>query len=133
MLASSGEITDPCPVPLSLTVTTPPSMTPALSHFWIRRMMRRSPIRCSRKRISHSWLISSKEAATHYPSPRSSRLYNDHPAASRVRGSEAGRDQHYYATRRAARPRRPAKRQPIPHSGGMDRLERSKGLRYIVE
>src|SRR6516225_3262150 len=44
MLASSGEITDPCPVPLSLIVTTPSSMTPALSHFWIRRMMRRSPI-----------------------------------------------------------------------------------------
>src|SRR5438046_2853989 len=35
-------------------------MIPALSHFWIRRMMRRSPIRCSRKRISHCWLISSK-------------------------------------------------------------------------
>ncbi len=49
MLASSGEITDPCPVPLSLTVTTPSSRTPAFSHFWIRRMMRRSPIRCSRK------------------------------------------------------------------------------------
>ena len=60
MLASSGEITEPCPVPLSLTVTTPSSRTPAFSHFWIRRMMRRSPIRCSRKRISHSWLISSK-------------------------------------------------------------------------
>src|SRR6266566_824762 len=45
MLASSGEITDPCPVPLSLTATTPSSRMPALSHFWIRRMMRRSPIR----------------------------------------------------------------------------------------
>src|SRR6516162_1324412 len=33
MLARSGEITEPCPVPLSLTVTTPFSMTPALSHF----------------------------------------------------------------------------------------------------
>src|SRR6266446_4441302 len=46
MLASSGEITEPCPVPVSLTVTTPSSRMPALSHFWIRRMMRRSPIRC---------------------------------------------------------------------------------------
>src|SRR6266568_376343 len=55
MLASSGEITDPCPVPLSLTATTPSSRMPALSHFWIRRMMRRSPIRCSRNRISPSW------------------------------------------------------------------------------
>src|SRR6516164_8734197 len=45
MLASSGQITDPCPVPFSLTVTTPSSRTPAFSHFWIRRMMRGSPIR----------------------------------------------------------------------------------------
>src|SRR6516225_866952 len=35
---------------------------PALSHFWIRRMMRGSPIRCSRKRIIQSWLIVSKLA-----------------------------------------------------------------------
>src|SRR5215475_12139820 len=46
MLASSGEITDPCPVPFSLTVTTPFSRTPAFNHFWIRRIMRRSPMRC---------------------------------------------------------------------------------------
>src|SRR5207245_955215 len=67
MLASSGEITDPCPVPLSLTATTPSSRMPALSHFWIRRMMRRSPIRCEvlgldpGKRISHCWLTESKK------------------------------------------------------------------------
>jgi hypothetical protein len=30
---ANGEITDPCPVPLSLVVTTPSSSTPALSHF----------------------------------------------------------------------------------------------------
>src|ERR1700739_3915648 len=40
MLARSGEITAPCPVPLSLTVTTPSSRTPALSHLRIKRMMR---------------------------------------------------------------------------------------------
>src|SRR6267154_373830 len=34
MLESSGEITAPCPVPFSLTVTTPSSRTPTLSHFW---------------------------------------------------------------------------------------------------
>src|SRR4051794_20651427 len=34
MLASIGEITDPCPVPLSLTVTTPSSRMPAFNHFW---------------------------------------------------------------------------------------------------
>src|ERR1700730_12291830 len=60
MLASSGEITAPCPVPISLMVTTPSSRTPALSHFWIRRIMRRSPIRCSTNLITHSWLTVSK-------------------------------------------------------------------------
>jgi hypothetical protein len=59
-LARSGEITDPCPVPLSLTVTIPSSRTPALSHFWIRRMIRRSPTRCSTNLMSHSWLTVSK-------------------------------------------------------------------------
>src|SRR3984957_15668905 len=61
MLARSGEITEPCPVPLSSTVTTPSSSIPALSHFWIRRMMRLSPIRCSRKRTSQSWLTAPKK------------------------------------------------------------------------
>jgi hypothetical protein len=36
---------------------------PALSHFWIRRIMRGSLIRCFRKRISQAWLTVSKEAA----------------------------------------------------------------------
>src|SRR6266478_7777803 len=63
MLARSGEITEPWPVPLSLTVTTPSSRTPALSHFWIRRSMRVSLIRCFRKRISHCWLTESSAAA----------------------------------------------------------------------
>src|SRR5436309_7189585 len=40
MLASSGEITEPCPVPISLAVTTPSSKTPAFSHLRMRRMMR---------------------------------------------------------------------------------------------
>src|SRR5271154_6014455 len=42
MLARSGEITDPCPVPISLFVTIPSSMTPTFNHFWIRWMMRLS-------------------------------------------------------------------------------------------
>ena len=33
MLASSGEITAPCRVPFSLTVTTPSSRTPSLEPF----------------------------------------------------------------------------------------------------
>src|SRR5215472_1294728 len=72
MLASNGEITESCPVPFSLTETTPSSRTPALSHFWIRRMMRRSPIRCSKKRISHSRLI-------HRRKRRQTTHHRDHP------------------------------------------------------
>src|SRR5271163_4842210 len=34
---------------------------PARSHFWIKRMMRLSPIRCSRKRTSQSWLTAPKK------------------------------------------------------------------------
>src|SRR6202035_5632212 len=62
MLASSGDATEPCPVPLSLTVTAPSSRMPARSHFWIRRMMRLSPIRCSTKRTSHFWLTDPKKS-----------------------------------------------------------------------
>ena len=51
----------PCPVPLSSTVTTPSSSIPALSHFWIRRMIRSSPIRCSTNLTSHSWLTAPKK------------------------------------------------------------------------
>ena len=36
------EITAPCPIPLSLTVTIRTSMTPTLSYLGIRGMMRRS-------------------------------------------------------------------------------------------
>src|SRR5208282_1702599 len=61
MLARSGEITEPCPVPLSSTVTIPSSRMPALSHFWIRRMMRLSPTLCSRKRTSQLWLTAPKK------------------------------------------------------------------------
>src|SRR5277367_1337800 len=34
---------------------------PALSHFWIRRMMRLSPILCSRKRTNQLWLTAPKK------------------------------------------------------------------------
>jgi hypothetical protein len=41
-------------LPFSSIVTIPSSRTPARSHFWTSRMMRLSPIRCSRKRTNHS-------------------------------------------------------------------------------
>jgi hypothetical protein len=63
-VARSGDITDPCPVPFSLTVTTPSSRMPALSHFWIKWRMRGSAIRCSTNLISQDWLTSSKKLWT---------------------------------------------------------------------
>src|SRR5260221_5158209 len=63
MLANSGETTAPCGVPLVVAATTPSSITPAFSHLRIRRMTRRSPIGCSTKRTSQSWLTASKNPA----------------------------------------------------------------------
>src|SRR5208282_2911999 len=61
MLARSGEITEPWPVPLSSTVTIPSSRMPSLSHLRTRRIMRLSPTLCSRKRTSQSWLTDPKK------------------------------------------------------------------------
>jgi hypothetical protein len=51
---SNGEIPEPCGVPFSVFDHTPSSSTPALSHFLIRRRIRRSPIRCWRNLTIHS-------------------------------------------------------------------------------
>src|ERR1700747_1379143 len=71
-VSQERDITDPCPVPFSLTVTTPSSSMPALSHFWIKWRMRGSAIRCSKNFINQGWLTSSKDYSTDYPPPRSS-------------------------------------------------------------
>src|SRR5271166_2260845 len=77
-LCVQGVITEPCPVPLSLTVTVPSSSIPAFSHFRIRRTMRLSPTRCSTNLTSQSWLTESNEDTTDYPSPRRSGLDRRH-------------------------------------------------------
>jgi len=41
MFDSSGEITAPCGLPASVSDQTPSSLTPAFSHFWIRRRITR--------------------------------------------------------------------------------------------
>src|SRR6266849_4837669 len=63
MFASRGEATPPCGVPTSGRITSPSSITPAFSHLPIRRITRRSPTRCSTKRINHSWSTASKNPA----------------------------------------------------------------------
>src|SRR5262250_3704347 len=47
MFASSGDATEPCGVPVSGFDHMPSSSTPAFSHFWISRRIRRSATRCS--------------------------------------------------------------------------------------
>jgi hypothetical protein len=54
--------------PSIFSIFRPSSSTPAANHLQISLTIRRSPIRCSMNRISHAWLIVSKEAATDYPS-----------------------------------------------------------------
>src|SRR6267154_5540600 len=61
MFAKSGLMTAPCGVPSSVSIMRPSSSTPAVSHLAISRMIRRSPIRCSTKRICHSRLTLSKK------------------------------------------------------------------------
>src|SRR5215813_14163153 len=127
MLASRCEITEPCPVPISLTVTTPSSRTPAFSHLRIRRMMRLSPMLCSTKRTSQSLLTESKEASTDFPSPRCPRSGDDHPYASCLRGSHAAVPQGLPAGQHFPFACHPSRRQQVAHSGALDRLARSRG------
>src|SRR5579864_7689570 len=124
MLARSGEITAPCPVPCSFALTTPSSRMPALSHLRIKRTMRRSPIRCSTKRIIHSWSTVSKEAVTHYLSPRRLEFSDDKARTAPIRGSLVGRDGCNQASRHLAAARGTSRWQPLAHPRQLDRLER---------
>src|SRR3954447_19473735 len=57
-----GVSTEPCGVPTLVSNHSPPSDTPAFSHFWMRRSIRRSATRCSMNFITHSCETLSKEA-----------------------------------------------------------------------
>src|SRR5450759_2707495 len=61
MCPSKGETTAPWGVPTFVSFHSPSSDTPAFSHFWIRRITRRSAIRCSTNFTSHSCDTLSKE------------------------------------------------------------------------
>jgi hypothetical protein len=97
----------------------------------LRGQCRRGP--STSRRSMHSWapshslLTSSKEEATDYPSPRYSRFGNHHPQASRLRRLVAERDQQHPARRCPLRSHSLAGRQPVTHSGQLDRLERWEG------
>src|ERR1019366_9144155 len=53
-------ITAPCGVPISVSVHSPSSITPAFNHFWMSRRIRRSATRCCTNLSIHSWDIESK-------------------------------------------------------------------------
>ena len=114
----------------ALDSSRPASTKPTLSHFATRRRMRLSAIRCLRKRRVHEWDIASKEDTTHYPSPRCSGSGDHCPQASCVRGADALRDQQHQAARRLARARHSSERQPVAHSGCVDRLARGACRRF---
>ena len=60
MLASSGEITPPCGVPASVSLTVPSSITPASATCRSSFSTLRSEIRSSTITISFSWSMLSK-------------------------------------------------------------------------
>src|SRR5450759_3680162 len=64
MFPSKGETTAPWGVPTFVSFHSPSSDTPAFSHFWIRRITRRSAIRCSTNFTSHSCETLSKNPRT---------------------------------------------------------------------
>src|SRR5215469_11958426 len=82
MLASSGEITDPCGLPVFGSDHLPSSITPAFSHFWISRRMRGSATRCSTNLISQLLSRLSNDPTTHYPPQGPSRACHHHSPAS---------------------------------------------------
>src|SRR5213083_818922 len=81
MFDSNGEITPPCGVPASVSLTVPSSITPASSHWRINFSTLRSEIRSFTNSIRVSLWILSKEPATHYPPSGLSRACDDHPGA----------------------------------------------------
>src|SRR5689334_12059271 len=85
-----GVITEPCGVPTLVSDHSPSSDTPAFSHFWMRRSIRRSATRCSMNFIVHSWLILSKETTTHYPPSALPRARDHHASASPLPRTIAG-------------------------------------------
>ena len=52
----------PCGVPSSVSDHVPSSITPALSHCWIRRRIRSSAIRCSRNFTSQPWSMAGRRS-----------------------------------------------------------------------
>src|ERR1035437_5514189 len=90
MLPSKGEITAPWGVPTFVSFHSPSSDTPAFNHFWIRRITRRSAIRCSTNFTSHSCLMLSKETTTHYPPSGLPGASDDHPPTSSLRRTVSG-------------------------------------------
>src|SRR4029077_2904994 len=62
MFARSGEITEPCGLPVLGSDHLPSSITPAFNHFWISRRMRGSATRCSTNFISQLLSKLSKKA-----------------------------------------------------------------------
>src|SRR5215831_19105249 len=63
MLARSGEVTEPCGLPVFGSDHSPSSITPAFSHFWISRSMRGSATRCSMNLIIQPLSRLSKKAS----------------------------------------------------------------------
>jgi hypothetical protein len=90
----------------------------------IRRSTRRSPIRCSTKRIIHSWSMLSNEDTTDYPFPRPSCLGRCHSQPTSFQWVRPGCHQRPDAAGRSIVAGGAARWQPVPYSSGLDRRGR---------
>ena len=87
---AGGVAGPPCGTPSSLRVTTPFSITPAVSHLFRRRMSPPSLTRCRTNFLNHVQLTASNETATHYPPRSISFEGHDRQTPPSTRGSILG-------------------------------------------
>ena len=133
-MASNGEITAPCGVPLVVFDHSPFSEMPARNHLRTSLKSRRSPIRCSRNFSIHPWSMASKEDTTHCPSPppprRLPRARDDRAPTPPLRGRGVGSAGLGPSPRQSASPARAARRVAFPDPGRVDgSTRRTRGSR----
>src|SRR5215207_2702065 len=121
MLASNGEIGEPCGLPASTWETIPASNTPARSQPLSSLIIRRSTTRRCTWAISASWSIVSNEDPSYYPCRGLAVGSDDYSVAPLVRGQVVARAGRYAQARSPGVAAGVARWQQIAGPGGVDR------------
>src|SRR5215831_10872480 len=121
MLARSGLIGCPCPVPVSLTSSLPSSMAPTRIHFPIKRSTLPSVTPSSIISTSADLTIESKDPTTHYPPQRPSRTCHHHSPPSSLGRKKTGCLWATPLSRQVASDPDFAQRRSLTHTQGVDR------------